>query len=305
MKSENRLARKKARKRIFRKRLTYGAIIVAVIVLVFFIASSRKSSILADNFLFKAAIVDQLSKGGIVPWPNQTFIDSSINILQTKKFEVANYSYEEATVNFYMNLSERGYGLIILRVHSAIVEGSTLLGLFTSEIYNNMTYPWQQSTGQLVKAFHTQGGPVFFAVAPGFVDFSMQGAFQNTIIILMGCDGMKYTNMAEAFVRKGAKVCIGWSGFVDAEHTDKAISYLLKCLVTYRYNVNNAVNETMQVMGPAPVYNSTLKYYPASAGDFTIPPYTGLTSNIAEIAIFLTRETERISPIQLLLRRCL
>ena len=220
-----------------------------------------------------------------------------MGILETAGFTVVNYSYEDSNVSFYSNLPTHDYGLIVLRVHSAIVEGSDLLGLFTSEPYNSEMYPLLQNTHQLVKAFYTQGGPEFFAVAPGFIDYTMQGTFQNTIIVLMGCDGLKYTKMAEAFIRKGAKVCIGWNGLIDAQSTDTATSYLLERLVTYRRNVNDAVNETMQYIGKAPVYNSSLRYFPTSVGNYTIPIQTGLTLNIAEITIFLTRETERINPI--------
>lgn len=298
MKSEKRLARKKTRKHVLKKRLAYGAIVVAVIVLAFLVYSSRqKSSDKVDNFLFKAAIVDQLSKGGSVPWPNQTFINSSRDTLEDADFTVSIYDDpEELNVEFYRNISTYGFGLIIFRVHSAIVKDSTLLALFTSEIYDNETYISEQSNHRLVKASYPQNDTAYFGVAPAFVDSnSMWGSFQNTIVVLMGCDGLKHTDMAEAFVRKGARVCIGWSGLVDASHTDKATDYLLKRLVTRIYGVSDVVNETMHVVGPDPSYGSVLECYPPDS-DYIIPAYNPPMLGAIQKTIFLAKETERISP---------
>jgi len=304
MKSEKRLARKKTRKRVLKKRLAYGAIVVAVIVLAFLVYSSRqKPSDKVDNFLFKAAIVDHLSKGGIVPWPNQTFINSSRDTLEASDFMVSIYNYEELDVPFYRSIPTKGFGLIIFRVHSAIVEGSTSLGLFTSELfdknklqpnglYYGYIYPYKDA---LVNASYSDAGPFYFGIAPDFIKYCMQGQFQNTIIILMGCDGLKFNSTAEAFVSKGAKVCIGWSGLVDASHTDKATDYLLKRLVTRIYGVSDVVNETMHVVGPDPSYGSVLECYPPDS-DYIIPAYNPLMLSAIQMTIFLARETERISP---------
>lgn len=295
MKTEKKPARKRAKRRLLKKRLMYGAVAVGLLFIAFVVVYSQKPSSQTDKLLFKAAIVDHLSKGGLVPWPNQTFIEGSINILESSGFIVSNYSYEELNVNFYRNLPLHAFGIIILRVHSAMIDNTNLLGLFTSEIYNNETYRPEQASGQLVKAFYTQGGTQYFAVAPTFVDYSMQGAFQNTIVILMGCDGLNSSQMADALVRRGAKVCIGWSGLVDAHHTDEATNYLLRLLVTNRYKVKNAIDETMQVIGKAPTYNSSLLYFPTSAGDFVVPAYSSLGLNIRDALTFLTSETKRVS----------
>lgn len=56
--------------------------------------------------------------------------------------------------------------------------------------------------------------------------------FKNTVIIAMGCDGLKYTSMAEAFVQKGAKAYISWTGDVSPSHTDQATTHLLQQLIT-------------------------------------------------------------------------
>jgi hypothetical protein len=104
----------------------------------------------------------------------------------------------------------------------------------------------------------------------------MYGSFENTIVILMGCNGLRYNKTAEAFLNKGAKACIGWNGLVSARHTDCATEYLIQCLVANRWTVKAAVDATMQEVGPELAYESqqgyktVLKYYPPP-GDFAIP----------------------------------
>ena len=38
--------------------------------------------------------------------------------------------------------------------------------------------------------------------------------FDGTVIIMMGCDSLHYTDMATAFVEKGAAAYIGWDASV-------------------------------------------------------------------------------------------
>ena len=301
MKSEKRLARKKTRKHVLKKRIADGATVVAVIVLAFLVYSSRqKPSDNVENFSFKAAIIDQLSES----WQNQTFVDNSRNTLENADFNVSIYGYEESNVDFYRSIPTNGFGLVIFRVHSAIIEGSTLLGLFTSESYDESklqpdgpySMDYQQYPKALVEAFYNASSSHYFAIAPDFVQYLMQGRFQNTIIILMGCDGLNFTDMAEAFVSKGAKVCIGWNELVGASHTDKATDYLLKCLVTRKHSVSAAINETMHDVGPDPHYSSVLKYYPDSAGDYIIPAYNPPMLSAIQMTMFSAKEIERISP---------
>ncbi len=98
----------------------------------------------------------------------------------------------------------------------------------------------------------------------------------------MGCDGLKYNTMAEAFRRKGAKVWIGWDGLVSTPHTDHATTRLLQHLAVEN-TVNDAVGNTMNEVGPEERYfqdqgyNSTLKYYPIAAGGYKIEHTLGIS----------------------------
>ena len=98
----------------------------------------------------------------------------------------------------------------------------------------------------------------------------MQREFNNSTIVMMGCEGLTNTKMAEAFIEKGAKAYISWSGAVSASHTDQATIYLLQHLLTENQTIEQAVENTMTEVGPDPVYDSLLIYYPISSGNYTI-----------------------------------
>lgn len=263
-----------------RKRLTYGIITVAFILICIVTYSYLHSSNQnppnphpPNQLPSKAAIVDHLS----LTAPNQTFKNSSISILEAAGFDVTYYPGKDVTVNFYRNLVSHNYGLIVFRVHSAIIGNSTRLGLFTSELfdenkYNTPSAPYYDDIvnakpQRIVKAYFPDDPIQYFAIAPEFIE--KYGNFQNTTIIMMGCDGIKYNAMAEAFRRKGAKICIGWDGLVSAPHTDHGTTCLLQHLAQGE-TVAEAVTETMKAVGPDPEYESRLKHYPGAAGSYTI-----------------------------------
>jgi len=267
--------RRKPKKRRSRKTLAYGVIVVAFVLACFLVYSSLNSS------PPKAAIVDHL--GFFPEQRNQAFVSACIDILEEGGLTWAYHKGEEVTVDFYRNLPSYGSSLIILRVHSATMETEkgTILGLFTSERYSveaAKKYREDILDDRLVRAFFTEGDEEYFGIVPRFVEESMKGEFKNTIIIMMGCEGLgheelTYTDMAEAFVKKGAKVYISWDGPVGINHTDKATVQLLQSVILHKRTIKGAVTETMEIVGKDPNYNSTLQYYPKTpeVGNYTIP----------------------------------
>jgi len=221
----------------------------------------------------KAALVDHLS----LSFPNQSFIDNVTEILEQAGYTVDYYPGEEVTVEFYRNLPTHGYRLIILREHSSAtqLQGKEIVespvGFFTSEPYSQTKYVYEQLTGQLMAAYYPMPeSSYYFAILPKFIAANTEGRFQNTIIVMMGCEGLTNTKMAEAFVEKGAKAYISWSDSVSASHTDQATIYLLQHLVTEKQTIEQAVETTMKEVGPDPVYNSLLISYPISSGNYII-----------------------------------
>lgn len=280
-----------------RKTLVWGLLWFFIIILIChaIYSFSHSSNVNAPQVSpFKAAIVDHLS----LSQPNQTFIQTATNILETAGFTVDYYKGEEVTVGFYRNLPTHGYRIIILRVHSSATEAQGTEGpvtLFTSERVSQTKYVYEQLTGQLVGvAFSSEEreeGIGYFGITPLFVSQAMKGKFQNTIIIMMGCEGLDNPLMAEAFVQRGAKVYISWNQGVLASHTDLATIRLLQHFIIETRTLKEAVRKTFKEVGPDPSYKSLLLYYPLEAGNYTIQNIIGnLAPNLKEIKTQLVLE---------------
>ena len=272
----------KARVQASKKRLAYTgtAIIVAILIVTIAVSGFLVYSYLnpsSDRTIDpdqtdeqpaqpEAAIVDHLSLSA----PNQTFKETATNILEAAGYAVDYYPGEEVTVGFFRNLPLSDYGIVVLRAHSAIPhhasDAPSRLAIFTSEFYSTTKYVYEQLSGQLGRVIYHEESPEYFGIGPEFVKSSMYGAFNNATVIMMGCEGLTYTEMAEAFVDKGAKVYIGWNGPVQAYHTDQATIQLLRHLVSEIQTMEQAVTETMKEVGPDPADNSILLYYPLEAG---------------------------------------
>jgi len=81
---------------------------------------------------------------------------------------------------------------------------------------------------------------------------------------MMGCDGLVYTDMAEALIDKGALVCMGWNGPVSADYVDGATLHLIQELITEEKTVWEAFLDTREDIGPDPDYGAKLVFYPVS-----------------------------------------
>ena len=211
-----------------------------------------------------AAIVDQLS----LTQPNPGFADRAAHTLMEAGYSVDYYPGEEITVDFYRNLPLGDYKLILLRNHSSVAQQTGGVGLFTSEPYSETRYVEEQRAGHFGRAHYYDGGAYYFAVHPKFIESSAGGRFDDTLVIMMGCQGLLKSNMAEALVDKGALAVIGWDGLVSAAHSDAATELLVRHLLADELTVGEAIAETMSEVGPDPAYGSSLLFYPPeSAAD--------------------------------------
>jgi len=273
----------KARVQAYKKKLAYigHAIIVSTLITVIAVSSFLLYSMLNSpseqtpinptlqfqpsnpNPQLKAAIVDHLS----LTTPNQTFIETATDILEQAGFTVDYYPGENVTVEFYRNLPTQGYGLIIFRVHT-----TELGAFFTSELYSTSSYVWEQLNDQIWKVSYHGDPPLYFGISPSFVKSCMNGRFKETVVIAMGCYSLKFNDMAKAFIEKGARVYVGWTGSVLGSHTDIATVYLLQHLLLGKYTVRNAIVQTIEEVGPDPAYEheSVLLALPEEAWDYTI-----------------------------------
>lgn len=262
--------RKKTRKgwkrRIFNKGLIPKVLVVVFIATVIYslvLYMGTQSSDANEGLPRKAVIVDQLS----LTYPNQSFVDRSTSILEGAGFTVDYYPGEEVDVSFYQNLPSRGYGIIILRVHSGpVVDENNIaksyISFFTSENYRINKYPSYEASLRVVPVEYFEGSPIYFAVTPDFFMYEAKGRFNNSVVVMMGCVGLTFGRMADTLVHLGAKVYVSWDGPVLADHTDLGTIHFLKHFVTERKTLGRSLADTMAEVGPDPEYEASLLFYP-------------------------------------------
>lgn len=206
-----------------------------------------------------AIIVDQLD----LTAPNPEFVADARQLLESDGYTVDYVSGEDVTVGVYRDLPKGDYDLIILRVHSTaeVSRGEddvTSISLFTGEPYSEDLYYEEQLRGAVGFAQYTEDSPKLFGVTAEFVRNSMEGRFDDTVVLMMGCQGFINAEGATAFTDKGARTFIGWDGLVTAKHTDEASELLLRYLIEDGADTRNAVDRTMAEIGPDPDFGSQL-----------------------------------------------
>ena len=221
----------------------------------------------------RAAIVDQLS----LTVPNPAFVEEATATLEKAGYAVDYFPGEEVTVDFYRELPKHGFELIIFRVHAGQIKtldesgeviSTSAAALFTSEPYSKWRHTEEQRELDLLTiAFYSaRYAPEenFFAIMPEFVASSMRGDFDGAAVILMGCEVLTDTGLAQAFIDKGAGAVVGWDDTVSASHTDAATLNMLEHLVLEDLSLEAAAQLAASEIGPDPFYGSTLVSYPQS-----------------------------------------
>jgi len=234
-----------------------------------------------------AAIIDQLSASF---QENEQFTANVTKELEDYGFDVDVYRGGNITVDFYRRLPTYGYRLIIFRAHSGILEqdGEVVprTVLFTNEEYRESRYALEQVYGQLTMGGACEGCPMMFGIAPEFVSAQgvvgqatdMEGRFDETVIIMMGCSGIALPDLAEAFIDKGASIYLAWDRSVELYYIDDATPYLVNLLCSGELTIREAVRNTMDVIGPDPNHGAELQFYydpPSHNGDKTLEELVG------------------------------
>lgn len=270
-------AQKTTRKGLNRK-LLYTVLLVTIVL----------SALLVVYYLFlqsrgeewTAAIVDQLAVEDILSNPD--FNTTSTQLLAASGYSVKYYPGGDVTIDFYEELPSKGSKMMLVRAHSAVRENTTYVDLFTSEVYQeslaNGVYAYLAINRHISKAsFNVPPYTKYFAVGPSFVSSVMKGDFSDCFIVLMGCNSLNQTSMAEALVGRGAKVVVGWTGNVTLSDTDTCVLRLLDLLLEGDYTVQGAVDRVNQNY---PLNGTKLDHYPkdAETGSYRVPTRKSVTS---------------------------
>ena len=249
-----------------RQRIVLVLVLVAVVaipgLLVYsFLAHSSTTQAVS----FKAAIIDQLSG----TFPNASFTADARSVLKAAGYSVDYYAPDQVTVDLFRSLPSKGYGLVIVRAHSTGWVAGSPITIFTSELWRADRYVYEQLTGTVQAATLSESNETYFTIHWGFVRYVMEGRFSNSLIIMMGCTGLKDSEMAQAFIDRGAKVYVSWDKSVTAGRTDQGTMALLHSLASGK-NVAEAVNAAMSKVGPDSILDSHLGFYPEGQGGLAL-----------------------------------
>lgn len=167
----------------------------------------------------------------------------------------------EAVTVEHLRRIHAGYDLIILRVHSTV--NDEMVWFFTGEEYSQDKYVLEQLADEVHPARPSLGSRRLFAVGADFVNHFMVDRFMGSVVMIMGCDGIRSTDLAQAFIDNGARLYISWDGPVTLEHTDLAFSYLLRAMIEEGMSPEDAMTYAMNTVGRDPEYNSSICMYPS------------------------------------------
>ena len=271
-------------KSLVSKKTIYAVVAIAAIIIVVGAALSLNQQ-KPNNSTPKAAIIDQLSSSDLTyssRYPNQTFVNATTTLLHEYFSEVDYYS-NNATVDNYEKLASEGYKLIIWRAHSALDLSNAYVAISTTE--NSVTsdtseYESMYRDGTLTLCNITGDPTLYWSITPKFVSETMDGRFDDTVIILMSCNGLEtgYTQTAEALQEKGARAIISWNNWIEASSNDGATAMLLNYLI----DQNNTIQQAVSKIPPqqSPLGPSQMQFFPTNneTANYHIPNYNEKTT---------------------------
>jgi hypothetical protein len=214
-----------------------------------------------------------------------------------KRFSVIDYYSDNATVEEYSKLASSGYKFILWRAHSAEDLNSKYIAISTTDKEGSVNYD-QYPDGSLTLCNITGDPTLYVAITPTFIDQVMTGSFQDTVIVLMSCNGLEqgYLKTAQALEAKGAKVIISWDNWVSTSDNDYATSLLLESLIDENDTIGVAVSK-IPASSSEFYASATLQYDPVNPDvtNYRIPDYrTNGSANVALVTLPIFQKLEEL-----------
>ncbi len=265
---------RREKRRRYIKITLISIIVIAVIAIgVSFKLQYSNNSVSNENRRYKAIIIDGLYDS----YPNDKLIYYIKDALERKGFAVDMLLGKNVTVDnlqFKLFSLIDDYRIIILRVHGGVIKSQNnyvgRVGIFTSEPYDP-----NKHTDLLYMGFLGMGipfaepGKKYFVITPLYV-LSSNTRFQGSIIYVSSCYSLSAPDMAEAFIKKGAKAYIGWNNKIDINTADQALKLFVKefieenktlCQVIYDINYKLSANNYLLEMYPEQYCNITIEEF--------------------------------------------
>ncbi|MEM2569242.1 MAG: hypothetical protein QXT67_04810 [Candidatus Bathyarchaeia archaeon] len=240
------------------KMIRIAAIIVEIVVLtIYFFGDYIMEIFIPNQYEFpmntkSAIIIDAVF--------NPFFINKAREILQRAGFNVTVKAGKAVSIRLLDGFG--GYGLVILRTHSAVADG--FLYIFSGEAYSWRRYVIEQLHKTYRKA-HTSAGEVVFALRGDLLG-SERGLIGSTII-LMGCNGTSSTNVIKKLFEKGVKEIITFDGYTDFGYMDTAVLAFLNYVYRNRLSCEEAVKKVMETVGADPTWKSQMVFLGCNYGE--------------------------------------
>ena len=190
--------------------------------------------------------------------------------------EVVELEGDDVTVETYRSLGSLDPAVLLVRSHSGILslegdERQHITALFTNEPYSRTRHVAEQMRDRvLIVRRHEQDEHLRFGVSPLFILDSMEQGLPRTVVIIAGCSCLGRTDLAEAFLARGASVVLSWDEPVSLDYLDLATEHLVDALLAQEMTVENATISTMVEYGEDPDFGAILLYYPVAAGRYTV-----------------------------------
>ena len=128
-----------------------------------------------------------------------------------------------------LKLGPGSSALAVFRVHSGVFDKRSWL--FTGEEYSESGHVMDQVRGLVHIARCSSTSELVFAVGPEFIHEYWRN-LDGCVILLMGCESMDDTSLANVMVDRGASAVVGWKGPVSIDESDMATLRLLEALIS-------------------------------------------------------------------------
>ncbi len=152
--------------------------------------------------------------------------------------------------------------LAVFRVHSGVFDNETWL--FTGEGYSESGHVMDQLRGLVHIARCSSTSELVFAVGPEFIREYWR-ELNGTVVLLMGCESMDDTGLADEVLSLGASSVVGWRGPVSIDESDQAALMLLEALVS-----GSSVGEAVEMVDGELGLGGRLVFHSAEAHGFRL-----------------------------------
>jgi len=160
------------------------------------------------------------------------------------------------------------YGVVAINTHGGLLKDQVVIctGLKESKEYSKQ-YEEEFKRGNIVIAWIRYLGLFwkvhYYAITPSFIELNASGLYPKSLIYMGGCNTLRNTTLAEAFINKGAHTYCGWNIKVRRISLYNDTKKLFTNLIDQKKDVPEAI---------VAVGNPYLNFYSPTPGDLTLLP---------------------------------